>query len=59
MTIQEIIERANGLSDNELALLKMIIAVLESQNKALENALIEQEERIKRWFISMKGNGLL
>lgn len=59
MTIEELTKQVHTLSDSDIALLKVFIAVLEAQNKNFEKVLNEQEDRIKRWFISMKGNGLL
>ena len=59
MTIEEIIKQIGTLSDSDIALLRLLVAALKAQDKDFEKALREQENRIKSWIISMKGNGLL
>lgn len=59
MTIEEIIKQIGTLSDSDIALLRLFVAALKAQDKDFEKALREQENRIKSWIISMKGNGLL
>ena len=59
MNIEELIKQIGALSDSDIALLRLFVAALEAQDKGFEKALREQEERIKSWIISMKGNGLL
>ena len=59
MTIEEIIKQIDTLSDSDIALLRLFVVALEAQDKDFEKALREQEDRIKSWIISMKGNGLL
>ena len=59
MTIEEIIKQIGTLSDSDIALLRLFVAALNAQDKDFEKALPEQEDRIKSWIISMKGNGLL
>ena len=60
-TIKDIISSLSGMgiSEENLKLFALIYASQILERQKIEEEMRKQENRIKEWFLSMKGNGFL